>query len=245
VILIKLADRLHNMRTLEHLPPERQKRIARETLDIYAPIALRLGMARIRGELEDLAFASLERVSYEILAVEVDRKKAESEEFIRGVIDRLKAVLAEQGIEARLENRIKRLYSIHQKMKRQKIGLNQVYDFVAIRILVDTVRDCYTVLGVVNNLWSPVPGRIKDFIAMPRDNMYQSLHTTVIGDGGLPFEVQIRDSRNASHFRGGNRGPLEVQGREAGRRKGGSSFSLAEAPSRMAAGGARSPPVSE
>jgi GTP diphosphokinase / guanosine-3',5'-bis(diphosphate) 3'-diphosphatase len=192
VILIKLADRLHNMRTLEHLPPERQKRIARETLDIYAPIALRLGMARIRGELEDLAFASLERVSYEILAVEVDRKKAESEEFIRGVIDRLKTVLAEQGIEARLENRIKRLYSIHQKMKRQKIGLNQVYDFVAIRILVDTVRDCYTVLGVVNNLWSPVPGRIKDFIAMPRDNMYQSLHTTVIGDGGLPFEVQIR-----------------------------------------------------
>ena len=192
VILVKLADRLHNMRTLEHLPEEKQKRIARETLDIYAPIALRLGMARIRGELEDLAFSYLDPVSYRKLAEEVEAKRAASEEFIKVVQTRLSEVLSQQGIEARIQSRTKRLYSIHQKMHRQKIGLNQVFDFLALRVLVDSVRDCYTVLGIVNNLWSPVPGRIKDFIAMPRNNMYQSLHTTVIGDGGYPFEVQIR-----------------------------------------------------
>jgi GTP pyrophosphokinase len=192
VILVKLADRLHNMRTLEHLPPEKQKRIAQETLDIYAPIALRLGMARIRGELEDLAFSYLDPEAHRKLVEEVEAKKAASEEFVERVKVRLSEVLNEQGIEARLQNRIKRLYSIYQKMRRQRIGLNQVYDFIAIRVLVDSVRDCYTVLGIVNNLWSPVPGRIKDFIAMPRNNMYQSLHTTVVGDVGQPFEVQIR-----------------------------------------------------
>jgi GTP diphosphokinase / guanosine-3',5'-bis(diphosphate) 3'-diphosphatase len=192
VILVKLADRLHNMRTLQHLPPEKQKRIARETLDIYAPIALRLGMARIRGELEDLAFSYLDPVSYKKLAEEVEAKRAASEEFSKAVQARLSEVLTQQGIEARIQSRTKRLYSIHQKMHRQKIGLNQVFDFLALRVLVDSVRDCYTVLGIVNNLWSPVPGRIKDFIAMPRNNMYQSLHTTVIGEGGQPFEVQIR-----------------------------------------------------
>jgi GTP diphosphokinase / guanosine-3',5'-bis(diphosphate) 3'-diphosphatase len=192
VILVKLADRLHNMRTLEHLPPEKQRRIARETLDIYAPIALRLGMARVRGELEDLAFSYLDPVSYGKLAEEVEAKRAASEEFSKAVQARLSEVLEQQGIEARIQSRTKRLYSIHQKMHRQKIGLNEVFDFLALRVLVDSVRDCYTVLGIVNNLWSPVPGRIKDFIAMPRNNMYQSLHTTVIGEGGQPFEVQIR-----------------------------------------------------
>jgi GTP pyrophosphokinase len=192
VILIKLADRLHNMRTLQYLEPDKRMRIARETMDIYAPIALRLGMARIRGELEDLAFSYLEPDAYRQLAAEVEEKRADCEEFIRRVSSRLSQVLEEQGIAARLESRIKRLYSIFQKMRRQKVSLNQVYDLVAIRVLVDSVRDCYTVLGIVNNLWNPVPGRIKDFIAMPRNNMYQSLHTTVVGDGGQPFEVQIR-----------------------------------------------------
>ncbi len=192
VILVKLADRLHNMRTLDFLPREKQRRIAQETLDIYAPIALRLGMARIRGELEDLAFKYLEPAAYDRLAAEVEVKKAESEEAIQRVLKKLEEVLREQGIEAQLQSRIKRLYSIYQKMRRQRIDLNQVYDFIAIRIIVNSVRDCYTVLGVVNNLWSPIPGRIKDFIAMPRNNMYQSLHTTVIGEEGVPFEVQIR-----------------------------------------------------
>lgn len=192
VILVKLADRLHNMRTLEHLPREKQVRISRETMDIYAPIALRLGMARVRGELEDLAFSHLEPDAYRQLSDEVDEKRADCEEFIGRISARLSQVLQEQQIEARLESRIKRLYSIFQKMRRQKISLNQVYDLVAIRVLVGSVRDCYTVLGIVNNLWNPVPGRIKDFIAMPRNNMYQSLHTTVIGDGGQPFEIQIR-----------------------------------------------------
>jgi GTP diphosphokinase / guanosine-3',5'-bis(diphosphate) 3'-diphosphatase len=192
VILVKLADRLHNMRTLEHLPPEKQKRIAQETLDIYAPIALRLGMARIRGELEDLAFSYLDPSGYRTLAQEVEEKRKDSQVFIQQVCRRLEDVFREQNIEARVESRIKRLYSIYQKMRRQKIGLNEVYDLVAIRILVESVRDCYTVLGIVNNLWNPVPGRIKDFIAMPRNNMYQSLHTTVIAEAGEPFEIQIR-----------------------------------------------------
>ncbi|HUG44842.1 MAG TPA: bifunctional (p)ppGpp synthetase/guanosine-3',5'-bis(diphosphate) 3'-pyrophosphohydrolase [Acidobacteriota bacterium] len=192
VILVKLADRLHNMRTLQHLPPEKRKGIARETLEIYAPIAHRLGMAKIRGELEDLAFSYLDPVAYQNILADVEEKKALSGEFIDKIKQSLMEHLEAQGIKAQIESRIKRAYSIYQKMKRQKIGLDQVYDFVAIRIVVDTVRDCYTVLGVVNNIWSPLPGRIKDFIAMPRNNMYQSLHTTVVGFGGQPFEIQIR-----------------------------------------------------
>ncbi|GAB4230605.1 MAG: bifunctional (p)ppGpp synthetase/guanosine-3',5'-bis(diphosphate) 3'-pyrophosphohydrolase [Acidobacteriota bacterium] len=192
VILVKLADRLHNMRTLDYLPVEKQKRIARETLDIYAPIALRLGMARIRGELEDLAFKYLDPVAYEKLAAEVEEKRAASEKAIERVQERLAGVLREQGIDAQLQSRVKRLYSIYQKMRRQHIDLNRVYDFIAVRVIVNSIRDCYTVLGIVNNLWTPIPGRIKDFIAMPRNNMYQSLHTTVISEEGVPFEVQIR-----------------------------------------------------
>ncbi len=192
VILVKLADRLHNMRTLEYMSEEKQKSIARETLDIYAPIAHRLGMAKVRGELEDLAFKYLDPVAYQQLVAKVEEKRGHSEKFTREIIDTLNHALQEQGIEASIQSRIKRTYSIQLKMKRQRIGLDQVYDFFAFRVVVASVRDCYTVLGIANNLWNPVPGRIKDFIAMPRPNMYQSLHTTVVGKDGQPFELQIR-----------------------------------------------------
>ncbi|HUK26700.1 MAG TPA: bifunctional (p)ppGpp synthetase/guanosine-3',5'-bis(diphosphate) 3'-pyrophosphohydrolase [Terriglobales bacterium] len=192
VVLIKLADRLHNMRTLEHLPLERQQKIARETLDIYAPIAHRLGMGKIRGELEDLGFRYLDPGGYEQVheAVEARRKKGEAFlEKVEGVLDEK---LKEAGIHARLESRIKRLYSIHKKLQRQRIAVDQVYDLCAMRVITSSVQDCYAVLGIIHNLWRPVPGRIKDFIAMPRPNFYQSLHTSVITEDGTPFEVQIR-----------------------------------------------------
>jgi len=194
VILVKLADRLHNMRTLQYLSPEKRKAIAQETLDIYAPIAHRLGMSKIRGELEDIAFSYLDPVTYQSILAQVEEKKATSDRLIKNVIKQMEQRFQEQGIEAKIEARIKRIHSTYEKLRRQKIALDQVYDFIAIRVLVGTVRDCYTVLGIVNNMWSPVPGRIKDFIAMPRPNMYQSLHTTVIGSDGRPFEIQIRTS---------------------------------------------------
>lgn len=192
VILVKLADRLHNMRTLNHLSTEKRKMIAQETLDIYAPIAHRLGMSKLRGELEDLSFNYLDPVVFQNISDQVRKKKADSDRFIQEAMELVEQRLDDQGIEVQMESRIKRVYSTYQKMSRQKIGIDQVYDFIAIRILVDTVRDCYTVLGIVNNMWKPVPKRIKDFIAMPRVNMYQSLHTTVISDEGTPFELQIR-----------------------------------------------------
>jgi len=192
VILVKLADRLHNMRTLQYLPEERRQKIARETMDIYAPLAGRLGMSKIKNELEDLSFQYLEPEAHKDLGLRVEERRKTSTAFI----DKLKQTVAEKlkaaGIEASLEGRIKRLYSIHQKLRRQRIPLDQVYDFVALRILVNSVPDCYAALGVIHNLWRPVPGRIKDFIAMPRPNGYQSLHTSVIGDEGHPFEIQIR-----------------------------------------------------
>ncbi len=192
VILVKLADRLHNMRTLQYLGPDKRKAIAQETLDIYAPIAHRLGMSKVRGELEDLAFSYLDPVSYQSVLTQVEEKKATSDRFIREIIRAMETTFQEQGIEAHIEARIKRIHSTYEKLRRQQISLDQVYDFIAIRVLVGSIRDCYTVLGIVNNMWNPVPGRIKDFIAMPRPNMYQSLHTTVIGPDGRPFEVQIR-----------------------------------------------------
>jgi GTP pyrophosphokinase len=192
VILVKLADRLHNMRTLEFMAPAKQKRIAEETLEIYAPIAHRLGMAKIRGELEDESFKYLDPVVYRQLSEKVSKKLENSHKFIDRVTEKMQLRLKEQGIEAKIESRIKRVYSINQKLRRQRITLDQVYDFVAIRVIVSTIRDCYAVLGIVNNIWHPVPGRIKDFIAMPRRNMYQSLHTTVVADEGQPFELQIR-----------------------------------------------------
>ena len=192
VVLIKLADRLHNMRTLEHLKPERQEAIARETLDIYAPLAHRLGMGKVRGELEDLAFRYTDPVSYEQLAEAVEARRIEGEQFLRGVDDTLVEQLRENSIQARVEWRIKRLFSIYQKLQRTKSNFEQVYDLLAVRVITQDVASCYAVFGLIHSLWRPVPGRIKDFIAIPRANRYQSLHTTVIGEGGHQFEVQIR-----------------------------------------------------
>src|SRR3954447_22562806 len=193
VVVVKLADRLHNMRTLNHLPEERRLKVAQETRDIYAPIANRLGMSKVKNELEELSFRYIEPENYESLRVKVDAKRRASE----GQIERLKATISAKLAEAQvpvvaIDGRIKRLYSIHQKVKRQKIELDQVYDFIALRIIAESIQDCYGVLGIIHQTWSPVPGRIKDFIAMPRPNGYQSLHTSVISDRGMPFEVQIR-----------------------------------------------------
>jgi GTP diphosphokinase / guanosine-3',5'-bis(diphosphate) 3'-diphosphatase len=192
VVLIKLADRLHNMRTLEHLPPERQQKIAKETLEIYGPIAHRLGMGKIRGELEDLGFRYLDPETYQQVHDAVEAKRKEGQAFLARVEHLLHDKLKEAGITARLESRIKRLYSIHKKLVRQHIGVDQVYDLYAMRVITHSVQDCYAVLGIVHNVWRPVPGRIKDFIAMPRPNFYQSLHTSVITEQGTPFEIQIR-----------------------------------------------------
>jgi GTP diphosphokinase / guanosine-3',5'-bis(diphosphate) 3'-diphosphatase len=192
VVLIKLADRLHNMRTLEHLKPERQEAIARETLDIYAPLAHRLGMGKVRGELEDLAFRYTDPVSFEQVSAAVEARRVEGEQFLRGVEDTLVEQLRENNVQARVEWRIKRLYSIYQKQQRSKVTFDQVYDLLAVRVITQDVASCYAVFGLIHTLWRPVPGRIKDFIAIPRANRYQSLHTTVIGDGGHQFEVQIR-----------------------------------------------------
>jgi GTP diphosphokinase / guanosine-3',5'-bis(diphosphate) 3'-diphosphatase len=192
VVLIKMADRLHNMRTLQHLPPERQESIARETLDIYAPLAHRLGMGKVRGELEDLAFRYVDPFGYEQVKNAVDAARDEDEQFLNSVESLLNERLRENNIKARVEWRIKRLYSIYQKLQKQKITVDQVYDLLAVRVITGTVQDCYAAFGLIHSIWRPVPGRIKDFIAMPRPNLYQSLHTTVMGEGGHQFEVQIR-----------------------------------------------------
>ncbi|MFZ0661928.1 MAG: bifunctional (p)ppGpp synthetase/guanosine-3',5'-bis(diphosphate) 3'-pyrophosphohydrolase [Acidobacteriaceae bacterium] len=192
VVLIKLADRLHNMRTLEHLPPDRQQAIARETLDIYTPLAHRLGMGKVRGELEDLAFRYVDPFTFQQVRDAVEARRAEGEQLLAGVEALLKEKLAENHIKARVEWRIKRLYSINQKLIKQKISVDQVYDLLALRVITTSVQDCYAVFGLIHSVWRPIPGRIKDFIAMPRPNLYQSLHTTVMGEGGHQFEVQIR-----------------------------------------------------
>ena len=192
VVLIKLADRLHNMRTLEHLPPERQHKIAEETLEIYAPIAHRLGMGKIRGELEDLGFRFLDPVGYEQVERAVNARRKQGEAFLAKTQQIISDKLKEAGIQARVESRIKRLFSIHKKLQRQHISVDQVYDLCAMRVITRSLQDCYAVLGIIHNLWRPVPGRIKDFIAMPRPNFYQSLHTSVITEDGTPFEIQIR-----------------------------------------------------
>ncbi|HEY9126726.1 MAG TPA: bifunctional (p)ppGpp synthetase/guanosine-3',5'-bis(diphosphate) 3'-pyrophosphohydrolase [Acidobacteriaceae bacterium] len=192
VVLIKLADRLHNMRTLEHLKPARQEAIARETMDIYAPLAHRLGMGKVRGELEDLAFRYTDPVNYKKVEEAVEARRVEGEQFLIGVEDTIVEQLREHNIQARVEWRIKRLYSVWQKLQKTQIAVDQVYDLLAIRIITETQTECYAVLGLIHSLWRPVPGRVKDFIAIPRANLYQSLHTTVMGDMGHQFEVQIR-----------------------------------------------------
>ncbi len=192
VVIIKLADRLHNMRTLEHLNPEKQQKIARETLDIYAPLAHRLGMGKLRGELEDLAFRYTDPFAYTQLTAEVESLRAEGETFLGRIVATLEAKLRETNISGRVESRIKRLYSIQQKLTAHSVPVDQVYDLFAIRVIVETVAECYALIGVLHSTWRPVPGRFKDFIAMPRPNLYQSLHTTLIAEGGHQFEVQIR-----------------------------------------------------
>ncbi|MFN7915972.1 MAG: bifunctional (p)ppGpp synthetase/guanosine-3',5'-bis(diphosphate) 3'-pyrophosphohydrolase [Vicinamibacterales bacterium] len=193
VILVKLADRLHNMRTLNHLAEEKRIAIAQETKDIYAPIANRLGMSKLKNELEELSFRYLEPALYETLRGKVDARRRATE----GLIEQLRTTIASKLSDAavpviQIDGRIKRLWSIAQKLKKQRIELDQVYDFVALRIITTSVKDCYAALGIIHQTWSPVPGRIKDFIAMPRPNGYQSLHTSVISHQGMPFEVQIR-----------------------------------------------------
>jgi GTP pyrophosphokinase len=193
VILVKLADRVHNMRTLSHLPEDRRLRVAQETRDIYAPIANRLGMSKVKNELEELAFRYLEPQAYEGLRLKVDLKRRAAEGLIQSLKATVEAKLREAQIPVvQVDGRIKRLWSIHQKLKRQKIELDQVYDFIALRVVTDSIKDCYAALGIIHQTWSPVPGRIKDFVAMPRPNGYQSLHTSVISERGAPFEVQIR-----------------------------------------------------
>ena len=192
VLVIKLADRLHNMRTLRYLTREKQERKARETLEIYAPLAHRLGMNTIKWELEDLAFATLYPKRYDEIARLVSERAPRRDVFLQEVIEDVSADLREAKIKNRVMGRPKHYYSVYQKMIARNVGFDDIYDLVGIRVLVDSVRDCYAALGTVHARWNPVPGRFKDYIAMPKFNMYQSLHTTVIGPGGKPVELQIR-----------------------------------------------------
>ncbi len=192
VILIKLADRLHNMRTLKYMKPEKQKEKARETMDIYAPIAQRLGISKIKVELDDLALKYLEPEVYYDLVEKIALRKSAREAFVQEIVKEVGAHIAEAGIKAQIDGRVKHFFSIYKKMVNQEKTLDQIYDLFAVRIIVDTVKDCYAALGVIHEMYKPIPGRFKDYIAMPKPNMYQSLHTTLIGPNGQPFEIQIR-----------------------------------------------------
>ena len=192
VILIKLADRLHNMRTLQHMRPEKQQEIARETLDIYSPIAQRLGISKIKVELDDLSLKYLEPEAYYDLVHKIAVRKSVRERYIQTIVDEVSEHIQNAGIKAQIDGRIKHFFSIYKKMKNQNKSIDQIYDLFAVRIIVDTVKDCYAALGVIHEMYKPIPGRFKDYIAMPKSNMYQSLHTTLIGTSGQPFEIQIR-----------------------------------------------------
>ncbi|MFQ5890793.1 MAG: RelA/SpoT family protein [Gemmatimonadota bacterium] len=192
VIIVKLADRLHNMRTLEHLDPERQRRIAMETREIYAPLAHRLGMARVRWELEDLAFKFLEPADYRELSRQVADKRSEREDLIRRMVEPLRRELEQAGIECEVAGRAKHLWSIFNKMRKRQKPYEEIYDVLAVRVIVATVRDCYHALGVIHNQWTPLTERFHDYIATPKSNLYQSLHTTIFGPGGRLYEIQIR-----------------------------------------------------
>ena len=192
VILVKLADRLHNMRTLQYMKPEKQREKARETMDIYAPIADRLGISRIKTELDDLALKYLEPEVYYELSEKISLRKDAREAFVKGIVDEVKSHMDDAGIECKVDGRVKHFFSIYKKMVKQNKTLDQIYDLFAVRIIVDTVKDCYAALGVIHELYKPIPGRFKDYIAMPKINNYQSLHTTLIGSSGQPFEIQIR-----------------------------------------------------
>jgi len=192
VIIIKLADRLHNMRTLQYMKPEKQKEIARETLDIYSPIAGRLGIAKIKNELDDRALMYLHPDVYQELVDEMDSRVAERQRFIESIVTVIRKRLDEYQLKGSVKGRVKHYFSIYKKMVNQEKTIDQIYDLYAVRIIVDTIPDCYAAIGMVHEMFKPVPGRFKDYIAMPKPNMYQSLHTTLIGPGGMPFEVQIR-----------------------------------------------------
>jgi guanosine-3',5'-bis(diphosphate) 3'-pyrophosphohydrolase len=192
VIMIKLADRLHNMRTLKHQTPTKQREVAEETLEIFAPLAHRLGIFKIKWELEDLAFRYLEPEKYYDLVERIAMKRQQREEYINQIVTTLSERLAAVGIKAEIAGRPKHFYSIYEKMFNQGKDLSEIYDLIAIRVVVDSVRDCYGALGTIHTLWKPIPGRFKDYIAMPKPNMYQSLHTTLMGPQGEPFEIQIR-----------------------------------------------------
>ncbi|MDD2585308.1 MAG: bifunctional (p)ppGpp synthetase/guanosine-3',5'-bis(diphosphate) 3'-pyrophosphohydrolase [Syntrophomonadaceae bacterium] len=192
VILIKLADRLHNMRTLNYQPEPKQKEIARETMEIFAPMAHRLGIFKFKWELEDLSFYYLDAFIYHEIAKRLKQKRKEREDYVRDVIQQIRDGLLQVGIKSEIKGRPKNIYSIYKKMLKQGKDIDEIYDKIAIRVIVSDVRDCYGVLGVIHTMWKPLPGRFKDYIATPKPNMYQSLHTTLIGKGGEPFEVQIR-----------------------------------------------------
>ena len=219
VIIVKLADRLHNLRTLGSLSRDRQERIAAETVELYAPIAHRLGMGKLRGELEDLGFHYLDPESYEEVTEAIEIKRQATGEVLEQIRSTIREKLLAESIPARVEGRLKRPWSVYQKLKKQHIAIDQVYDLLGIRIITDSVKNCYAALGVIHNEWHPIPGRIKDFIAIPRPNLYQSLHTSVMGPTGLAFEVQIRTEEMhrvaeegiAAHwkYKEGKRGPAE------------------------------------
>lgn len=192
VIIIKLADRLHNMRTLKYKSPESQQRIAKETMEIYAPIAQRLGISKIKVELDDLSLKYLEPEAYYDLVDKIAVRKSVREKYIQNIVDEVSEHIRNAGIKAQIDGRVKHFFSIYKKMKNQNKTIDQIYDLFAVRIIVDTVKDCYAALGVIHEMYKPIPGRFKDYIAMPKANMYQSLHTTLIGNNGQPFEIQIR-----------------------------------------------------
>ena len=192
VILIKLADRLHNMRTLQYMRPEKQKEKARETMDIYAPIAHRLGISKIKTELDDLSLKYLQPEVYKDLEEKLQTNKEGRENFIQSIIDEVSKHIEEAGIRAEIDGRVKHLFSIYKKMVNQDKTVDQIYDLFAVRIIVESVKDCYAALGVIHEMYTPIPGRFKDYIAMPKPNMYQSLHTTLMSSIGQPFEIQIR-----------------------------------------------------
>ncbi len=192
VILIKLADRLHNMRTLQYKKPESRQRIAKETLEIYCPIAQRLGISKVKIELDDLSLKYLEPDVYYDLVDKISVRRNVREKYIQSIVDEVSEHIGNAGIKAKIDGRVKHFFSIYKKMKNQDKTLDQIYDLFAVRIIVDTVRDCYAALGVIHEMYKPIPGRFKDYIAMPKANMYQSLHTTLIGSSGQPFEIQIR-----------------------------------------------------